>query len=788
MESNQNRPSDPSQGGDEGVLDKAFRSKTGLLALAKQLRNVTRACKEMGFSRDSFYRFQELYKSGGEASLERSSRGKPILQNRVEQHVEDAIVDLALRQPAWGQERVATKLREQGMIVSPGGVRRVWQRHRIETAKKRREALAARSRGDEPPAVNQQQAAAEDQAPLKDGLNRALESGQTSVTGAHLQRHVTKCDINKPKLYQVVNVASMVAIAIIACLLLVPWGISTIKPSSYGDFGMSFDSNWRIVEDPRSPADKANLKAGDIIRWPQRLHDRLTLARQPPPEIDEQITIEAVRDGRRRMITLRAAPLSPMARSETISQLVLVTSLSCWLVIGALLVLVRPSKITWGFYLAATSLIQLFSPNYAAPKIPDSWAFIFSSLLLVLTVAGVFGFLMFCLRFPTNKVAGWRKIADGLAPASFISLAVLTVSTNTWPIYPTGAEYAIWSQVFYNLSLVVLLVIVALGLASLVGQYRSSTGLKRERIKWVLFGVICASIGFLTWALFAVSSSFGSPPISPPLAQTVGGAPLIVLPLTVAYAVIRHRVIDVRFVVNRALLYGTIALFAGALIVLTDWLFSTRFTNSRIQTAVYAGIALLVGLSLNAARHRITAIIDRWFFHEWHRTELQANLIGDTIHRATSRTDLYQHLTAGIANAYSLASVALFEQLTDGGFVRVAAYGWPPGALWHILPADAIAKRAPSLRLVDVDSFGWGEQALPAGVARPSLMIPIIAGKKAPAMLLCGAHDNGTGLDPDEIRMIRRLCADAGLVYGSSGPQESEKLVLRLRQNESLSK
>ena len=124
---------------------KLIKNKLGLLKLAENLGNVSEACRVLGSSRDSFYRYKEQYEKYGEQGLQEISRKKPIIKNRVDEHVENAVVGIATEFPAFGQLRASNELKKKGIFVSPGGVRNIWKRHNLHQFNLRLKALEAKS-------------------------------------------------------------------------------------------------------------------------------------------------------------------------------------------------------------------------------------------------------------------------------------------------------------------------------------------------------------------------------------------------------------------------------------------------------------------------------------------------------------------------------------------------------------------------------------------------------------------------------------------------------------------
>ena len=128
--------------------ERIIKHKVGLQNLAEELGNVSKARQVMGLSCDTFYRYKSAVDEGGVAALLDKPRRKPNLKNRVNQAIEQAVIDYAFEQPAHGQARASNELRKRGVFVTSSGVWSIWLRHDLGNFKQRLKALEAKVAND----------------------------------------------------------------------------------------------------------------------------------------------------------------------------------------------------------------------------------------------------------------------------------------------------------------------------------------------------------------------------------------------------------------------------------------------------------------------------------------------------------------------------------------------------------------------------------------------------------------------------------------------------------------
>ena len=164
--------------------DKIIKHKTGLLNLAEELGNVSKACQVMGYSRDTFYRYKQAVEDGGVEALIERTRRKPNLANRVDEATEQAVIHSALEYPAYGQLRTSNELRKAGVFVSPSGVRSIWLRHDLANFKKRLRALEEKVANDNGIILTEAQVQALEKKKLDDEACGEIETAHPGYLGS----------------------------------------------------------------------------------------------------------------------------------------------------------------------------------------------------------------------------------------------------------------------------------------------------------------------------------------------------------------------------------------------------------------------------------------------------------------------------------------------------------------------------------------------------------------------------------------------------------------------------
>lgn len=113
--------------------ERLITARLGILALATELKNVTKACRLVGMSRAQFYALKKTYESAGQTGLAPKIRKKPQMPNRTSAHIEGQILLKTQINPMVSYLRLARNMKLDGIAVTPTMIRYVWQRHGLST-------------------------------------------------------------------------------------------------------------------------------------------------------------------------------------------------------------------------------------------------------------------------------------------------------------------------------------------------------------------------------------------------------------------------------------------------------------------------------------------------------------------------------------------------------------------------------------------------------------------------------------------------------------------------------
>ena len=411
--------------------------------------------------------------------------------------------------------------------------------------------------------------------------------------------------------------------------------------------------------------------------------------------------------------------------------------------IGMLLVLRRPQAIETRT-LATFLLFFGFAIGPAAqPFFPDIFLLVEiyvqqSMILLALAQA-----VRLATVFPDPNAGGLRARIRTINP--FVTaLYVVTLLSSQTTIYllnshiPHGFAILLQTSTAYY----VIAIVIAFTLAN-----RRAVGAEKARVGWVSYslavgfsGVVVESIAYTTghaaWWLnfFALT--------------------LIAIPLGLAYAIARHRVIDVGFVLNRALVFAAISAIVVVTFGVLEWLLGKYLLEVGHVTSasLEIGLALLLGASLRQIHRRVERVADDIFFRARHRAEAALRRFALDAQYITNLRTIFERTIDEVRTYGEARECALY--MVDGlAFERCAGSLTLPERLDE---NDALIVRLRATREpVDIHDV---PSAIAADIAFPFIVRGAISGA-----LVCGAKSSGEAYAPDERAALAEVARSVGI-------------------------
>jgi hypothetical protein len=320
-----------------------------------------------------------------------------------------------------------------------------------------------------------------------------------------------------------------------------------------------------------------------------------------------------------------------------------------------------------------------------------------------------------------------------------------------------GATYTPLGNALYRIFSAASWLSYVVATISFLVRYRNASGEDRDRLRWVAIGLVSFLVSYaLFWAAQNVRSAPGELSV---WAQFVN-----VLPLAVLYAIVRHRVIDVRLAGGRAIAYAVLSAVPVAVFSIIDWALSNQLAQTRFAVFVEVCVSIAFGFWVNASQRRIDNLIESLFFHNRRIAEDRLRGVARRIAHVTERTPLDETLVREPFEALGLTSAALFRRV-DGAYARVSQRGWPEDVLPEIdgnddLALELVTTRAP----VDVHKIGW-DRGGAVSALHPALAYPILVRQEPVGLLLLGAKRDGERFDAFERSALQALVESAAMTY-----------------------
>ncbi len=472
----------------------------------------------------------------------------------------------------------------------------------------------------------------------------------------------------------------------------------------------------------------------------------------PPPGTKLELPLIRGTQHLTAVVTTREIGLESLYR---IQQLISTIFALIALGITAWLVIVRPSTMTWSLFAVLVGL------NISGPTCeylsPFGYWWVVGGEMFCSALQSLWIFvIVFASRVPNNRVARWMRGAQRFAFILFLmQVAVSLYTVASW------AFFGVLAPNLTAVSFTIGVLAVATALAALIHNYTIADGRDRHRMTWVLFGggVWCAAALALWW--------LGTRPFydSYVVAEMFYVVQSIAVVLIV-YGIMRSRVVDVTFVLSRAVVVSALTGCIILVFALLDWIFNKKLEATQLGAVTQFVAAIALGIWLDHLHKRADVFVDRLLFRARYVAQQRLEKAAHAVLHSERVDVIQEFLVDEPFVVLGLGSAAVFQANDRGEWARVRACGWEPECVSVLSRQDTLVMHVEAEQTaLRVSEIRWPLSSLPSGTARPVLAVPVLARRRVIAIVLYGEHTNGADLDGDEVRAIEGVVNAAGAAF-----------------------
>jgi hypothetical protein len=454
------------------------------------------------------------------------------------------------------------------------------------------------------------------------------------------------------------------------------------------------------------------------------------------------------------------------------------------MLVGVTMVWARPSLMTWSLLLSFVSALpmRLWLTCFLAFEATGPGLDL-RSVLPASTWSLAVAVLPFALCFPRAGLDDWALWKRVLFLATL--MAVVVGFPAAYHFSPFASDAATPFMVVLWTSVATLALLAAI--AALLQTYRRSGDSVRARLKWTLLGIsgalVGASGGFLLIVVRAAIPNALSGSVATPGHWLTSVFLCLVLPLSVGYAVLCQRVVDIQFAISRTVVYGLVSTIVVVFLAVLHWLLGRVIEHSGFAFGIEGLAAVGLGLVLHRASHGINTTVDRVLFRKHHAAEERLRRVTAALPYASTEGSIAEALVNEPAHNLALASAALFyRDSPEGPLRRVRSQGWSESHASSLDPESFLVRyllaEHTAVRLDDEQQ--WLPTGMPEGTADPVLAIPIVSQHALAAVVLYGSHVNGTLPDSDEVELL------VALARAAAASHQQVRIATLQRENASL--